>query len=155
MEKNEQSDNKPVEQTKTPENDSDVSKMLDEISKSLTLDKEAIQKEIEEKLKIEYDKKAGDKDKEIKALTDKVNKLDEVYKKSVEEVLGKYQENIKTQFSKIEAELSKRQSVVPTENNPFNKVKKEDGKIDPEWYKRTDMTDNEKAQFFVEHCLKR
>lgn len=161
---NENKDTNPPKETTTqaPLTDDEVSKMISEIEQDLNKQKESWKAELETKIKSQLSGNDAKKDedilkmsKEMKEMQDKYAKLEETYKKSTEEVITKYTNQMKEQFDKINAELVKRQTAVADSKNPFRKVVDEKtNKVNPQWYMNPDMTEAEKVAFFEAYCLK-
>lgn len=142
---------KPVDSIVTKnDSDEDINKLISEIEKDMELKKEQLFTETKQKFDKEYGTKFADKDKEISALKEKISSIESSYKESTKKIIDEYKEEMKNKFDLIEKELSNRQSAVPNQSNPF---RQKDEKIDGDWYKRKDLSDEEKYRLFEKYTL--
>lgn len=142
---------KPVEPVVTKnDSDEDINKLISEIEKDMELKKEQLFTETKQKFDKEYGTKFADKDKEISALKEKISSIESSYKESTKKIIDEYKDEMKNKFDLIEKELSNRQSAVPNQSNPF---RQKDEKIDGDWYKRKDLSDEEKYRLFEKYTL--
>lgn len=139
-----------VNTNKNVDNDADINKLISDIEKDMELKKEQLFTETKAKFDKEYGAKFSDKDNQIKELKEKIGSLEETYKETTKQVIDDYKNEMKSKFDAIEKEISTRQSSVPSQDNPF---RQKEEKMEGDWYKRKDMSDEEKYKLFVKYTL--
>lgn len=138
----------PQENTNTNnDNDNiDFNALIAEVEKDLNDQK----KKVYEATKLKYEKDSQVKSEEIESLKKQIATIEEKSKAETQKIIEAYKAEMKAKVDSIEKELSSRKSVIADQKNPFRNA---DGKPDEDWWKRKDISEEEKFKYFAKHTL--